>query len=251
MMTPNVVVDVGNTRIKWGLCGAGGVVRTASLGDDPGEWDRQFAAWPIDEDAWVMAGVQPQRGRRLRDWLLARGRRVVVLDRAAMLPLRGLPRPPRARRHRPAPQRGRRQIEVAPRTGGRPRRCGVGGDGRLARRVAHVPGGLHLSGAGPHGRGAAPLHGPPAARRGRGSRAGAARQIDGPRDAGRPVPGGVRRHPRGRPPLRRERRPHRPRFSLPAGKRRCWPRRWRIPASWTVWPEQTLVGILRAAEALP
>ena len=25
----------------------------------------------------------------------------------------------------------------------------------------------------------------------------------------------------------------------------------RIPASWTVWPEQTLVGILRAAEAMP
>ena len=88
-MRPIVVVDVGNTRIKWGLCGAGGeILRIASLGDDPGEWDRQLAQWPLDGNTWVLAGVQPQRGQRLREWLLARGQNVVLLAGASMLPLR-------------------------------------------------------------------------------------------------------------------------------------------------------------------
>ena len=78
-MRPNVVVDVGNTRIKWGLCGEGGVLRIASLGDDPDAWDRQLALWPLEGNSWVLAGVQPQRGRRLRDWLEARGQQVLVL----------------------------------------------------------------------------------------------------------------------------------------------------------------------------
>ncbi len=86
-MRPNVVVDVGNTRIKWGLCDAGAVVRTASLGDEPDEWDRQLEQWPLSGDTWVLAGVQPRRAGRLHEWLSARGQNVIVLTGAAKLPL--------------------------------------------------------------------------------------------------------------------------------------------------------------------
>ena len=89
-MRPNVVVDVGNTRIKWGLCGSGpgcDIVRVVSLGDDIDEWDRQLAGLALTGNDWVVAGVQPQRADRHGDWLRSRGQRVVSLAGASSLPL--------------------------------------------------------------------------------------------------------------------------------------------------------------------
>lgn len=98
-MTVNLVADVGNTRIKWGVCalmdGEPAIVRRAHMGDDPVEWAAQMARWqeefPIWKMAvsmsWAVAGVHPERCERLREWLVARGDSVVMLDRFDRLPL--------------------------------------------------------------------------------------------------------------------------------------------------------------------
>jgi len=92
-MRPQVVVDVGNSRIKWGLCSPDGqrLVATASLPEDPLAWHEQLTRWR-DElmgtgPAWVLASVRPQRCERLRDWLVAQGHAVLLLERAEQLPL--------------------------------------------------------------------------------------------------------------------------------------------------------------------
>jgi type III pantothenate kinase len=103
-MRPHVVVDIGNTRIKWGLVAPDElrVVTMASLSDGPAAWQSQWEAWirqgpygtlfgPL---TWVLASVQPHRCTRLRDWLLARGNQVVILEKASQLPLTvALPEP--------------------------------------------------------------------------------------------------------------------------------------------------------------
>lgn len=98
-MTPDVVVDVGNTRVKWGRVDRqGGIARAVALPEDPEAWEKELASWPATGPrAWVLASVRPQRSERLRGWLEARGERVVLLERAAQLPLRvGLEHPDRA-----------------------------------------------------------------------------------------------------------------------------------------------------------
>lgn len=98
-MTPDVVVDVGNTRVKWGQVDRlGGITRTASLPEDPAAWEAELASWPGDSPrTWVLASVRPPRSDRLRAWLEARGDRVVLLEKAAQLPLEvGLEYPDKA-----------------------------------------------------------------------------------------------------------------------------------------------------------
>jgi type III pantothenate kinase len=103
-MRPNVVVDIGNTRIKWGLCApdAPRVVRTASLPDDPTAWAQALGGWraqpPLADLSgplrWVLTSVQPARCEHLRGWLEGRGERVGVLSLAAQLPLQvAVPKP--------------------------------------------------------------------------------------------------------------------------------------------------------------
>lgn len=91
-MNVNLVADVGNSRIKWGVCarGEGGptVVRRASLADDPAAWDAQVARWNLGGPlTWAVAGVHPERCGRLREWIVARGGRAVMIDRYDQLPL--------------------------------------------------------------------------------------------------------------------------------------------------------------------
>ena len=69
-MRPQVVVDIGNSRIKWGLCSAeGGILHSLSLPEDPNVWKTnldQLAAHldrpgrPLKEGA----GPPPLAGRR-------------------------------------------------------------------------------------------------------------------------------------------------------------------------------------------
>jgi type III pantothenate kinase len=97
-MRPHVVADIGNTRIKWGLCAADcpHLLRTAALADDPEAWQRQLAEWRAGEAplTWALASVQPRRCGQLRDWLLGRGHQVQVLEQPGQLPLEvALPRP--------------------------------------------------------------------------------------------------------------------------------------------------------------
>lgn len=77
-MTPDVVVDIGNTRVKWGW---GEPLRMASLPpDDPAAWDDQLARLPpAVRRSWAMAGVHPDRLSRLKGWAEARGDAVRVI----------------------------------------------------------------------------------------------------------------------------------------------------------------------------
>ncbi len=94
-MKPDVVVDVGNSRIKWGLCSFNSVWDTCSLPHDDSEaWTRQLESWPDARGSWVVSGVHPKGRDRLIDWLREQGQYVVLLDDPNDLPLRVLvPRP--------------------------------------------------------------------------------------------------------------------------------------------------------------
>src|SRR5262245_64224585 len=62
-MKADLVVDVGNTRIKWGRCTASGISDLASLPqDDAAAWQAQLAKWSIaPRKTWVVSGVVPKR----------------------------------------------------------------------------------------------------------------------------------------------------------------------------------------------
>lgn len=90
-MKPNVVVDVGNTRIKWGLCGPDAMRETCSLPpDDPAAWKRQFELWTDARGLWIVSSVHPPRSNQLVEWLRERGQDVRPLDDPNDLPLRVL-----------------------------------------------------------------------------------------------------------------------------------------------------------------
>jgi type III pantothenate kinase len=88
-MTPDVVIDVGNTRIKWGRCADRAVVATASLApDDPAGWQRQCEAWRLGPGAhYVVTGVHPERRDHLADFLRQHGGEVRLVIEARELPL--------------------------------------------------------------------------------------------------------------------------------------------------------------------
>jgi type III pantothenate kinase len=80
-MTPDIVVDIGNSRIKWGW---GEPLRMASLPpDDEPAWDRQLTELGKNGRlAWGVAGVHPARLERFAAWATARGDHVRVLTHA-------------------------------------------------------------------------------------------------------------------------------------------------------------------------
>lgn len=81
-MKPAVVVDVGNSRIKWGRCVSDTIVDTASLPpDDPDAWQRQLDSWQIPAaQSWVLTGVHPERLSALAGWLGRQDQTVRSLD---------------------------------------------------------------------------------------------------------------------------------------------------------------------------
>jgi type III pantothenate kinase len=88
-MKPAVVVDIGNSRIKWGLCGPDAVRETCSLPpEDSAAWERQLRQWQLPADGqWIVTGVHPARREQLIDWLGRQGQRVLMLDDPRFLPL--------------------------------------------------------------------------------------------------------------------------------------------------------------------
>jgi type III pantothenate kinase len=87
--TTLMVVDVGNTRIKWGRCAADAVRESVSLPpDDDAAWQQQLAAWDATGPfTWVVSGVHPQRRDRLVAWLRELGHAVLVVTAPQQLPL--------------------------------------------------------------------------------------------------------------------------------------------------------------------
>jgi type III pantothenate kinase len=96
-MKPHVVVDIGNTRLKWGLIDPERSILTAteSLPDDPEQWQQAIDRWrsfpnnPIFHRplSWVAASVNPARTERLRAWIVQRGDTFFHLHQASQLPL--------------------------------------------------------------------------------------------------------------------------------------------------------------------
>jgi type III pantothenate kinase len=86
---PAVVVDVGNTRIKWGRCGDDRIEAVAPLPpDDPQAWQKQCEAWRLPSDSlWVLSGVQPAHRDRLRQWLLECGNQVADIRSFRQVPI--------------------------------------------------------------------------------------------------------------------------------------------------------------------
>jgi type III pantothenate kinase len=88
-MIPDVVVDIGNTRIKWGRCTREGVAEVASLPpNDPRSWQFQVDFWRLASgSSWAVAGVHPHWRETLVNWLRSCGNRVTVLENWRELPL--------------------------------------------------------------------------------------------------------------------------------------------------------------------
>jgi type III pantothenate kinase len=89
-MTPDVVVDVGNTAVKWGRCAGGTVAEVCSLPHrNPVAWHDQAGKWGLTgSSSWVVTGVHPEQRDAVAEFARSRGDRARVLDLAAELPLR-------------------------------------------------------------------------------------------------------------------------------------------------------------------
>jgi type III pantothenate kinase len=86
-MKPSLVVDVGNSRIKWGLC-QNGMPHASLPPDDPAAWQRQLDDWQlIGPQQWAICGVHPLRRDRLIEWARQRGDTVWLLEGWRCLPL--------------------------------------------------------------------------------------------------------------------------------------------------------------------
>jgi type III pantothenate kinase len=86
-----LVVDVGNTRLKWGRCDGAAVTDSVSLPPDEAAWDRQLGGWRLTGPLlWAIASVQPPRRERFAAWARGRGDTVRVIEDPARLPLRVL-----------------------------------------------------------------------------------------------------------------------------------------------------------------
>ena len=82
-MTPDVVVDIGNSRMKWWFCSrATGPQYVLRLDPD----DHDAAADVLTRGGhtgplcWAVASVYPQRTRTFTDWLTARGQPFVLIE---------------------------------------------------------------------------------------------------------------------------------------------------------------------------
>lgn len=89
-MSGPIVADVGNTRIKWGLCSSEHVWSIASLSpDDADAWHAQWREWKIQRgQEWILAGVHPARCETLAGWLRERADSVRILRSHRELPIK-------------------------------------------------------------------------------------------------------------------------------------------------------------------
>ena len=89
-MMADVVVDIGNTRVKWGRCNYNGVFDSVALSYESSDWDRQWQAWhgALPRPAhWVVAGVVPDIVRQMHLWISERGDRATIIDSFQSIPL--------------------------------------------------------------------------------------------------------------------------------------------------------------------
>jgi len=86
----DVVVDVGNSFIKWGRCSGGKVTDIATLAPAfPDAWERQLASWTVKKNCqWVVTGSDREHQDRIVRWLAKQNQRVYILDSYSQLPVK-------------------------------------------------------------------------------------------------------------------------------------------------------------------
>lgn len=85
-MTPDIVVDIGNSRMKWGRVEGGKVVEMVSLlHDDPVNWKRQVELWNCETKGWAIASVAPKQADRFCEWLKSRNANSLQFDNDSVL----------------------------------------------------------------------------------------------------------------------------------------------------------------------
>src|SRR5262245_16713021 len=88
---PLVAVDVGNSRVKWGVFESDKLLHVASLPHlDESAYDRQLELWQLADTRpdWSIASVNTSGLDGMRHWLTRRGFESVILEDPALLPLR-------------------------------------------------------------------------------------------------------------------------------------------------------------------
>jgi len=94
-MTPDIVVDIGNTQVKWGVCGRDGIKHLARLEATASAWEQCLAMWrrelpellPNCPLSWAIADVVPDMRRVMQSWVETRGDTAVVLRSHEQLPI--------------------------------------------------------------------------------------------------------------------------------------------------------------------
>lgn len=90
-MTPDVVVDIGNSRMKWGRClptvADGGWVSLPL--DDMNAWDEQLAVWGLEaKSRFAVGSVNPPVTEVFARWVEAHGGTCVIFRKPSELPIR-------------------------------------------------------------------------------------------------------------------------------------------------------------------
>lgn len=89
-MTPDVVVDIGNTRFKWGRCryGEPGIQTALAVPDDPATWNHARTEWDLPDHAtWAISSVNPERCDRLTAWIRDTGGTPFVFEHHSQISL--------------------------------------------------------------------------------------------------------------------------------------------------------------------
>jgi type III pantothenate kinase len=85
----DVVVDCGNSRIKWGRCSGGAVVEMATLDPIRSEpWAIQLESWALKRKCqWLVSGSDRARQKRIIIWLTKQNQRTKLLDSHTHVPI--------------------------------------------------------------------------------------------------------------------------------------------------------------------
>lgn len=89
-MKPNIVVDIGNSRIKWGRPVGNRVEDYVSItSESPESWQEQLEQWDLrDRLVWAVAGVHPDRLHRFTKWVEKRGDQIALIHDKKLLPIK-------------------------------------------------------------------------------------------------------------------------------------------------------------------
>lgn len=88
-MKPDIVVDIGNSRMKWGWDNVSGTFQHRSLdADDSNAWQSILRETGLSSPIrWAVASVHPIRLERFLEWIDARRDSVCIIDYRAKLPI--------------------------------------------------------------------------------------------------------------------------------------------------------------------